>query len=196
MHYVMTCEGQYPIRTLTGAPDPDDLGTMSWWLGRKITTPIPEPLVYMLTVRIDPETGKPMRGNPLAMYDEEDPPVMREDLKAALWDAGVDNIDFYKAIVKDPLDGKELTNYWAFNVLGLISCADMNRSKLMGTSQSQLLDVDFDSLVIDEKATMGFSFFRMAENISAIIVSDRVKETIERHKIPGMVFYSSGQWSG
>ncbi len=196
MHYVMTCEGQYPIRPLTGAPDPDDLGTMSWWLGRKITTSIPEPLVYTLAVRIDPETGKPMRGNPKAMYDSKDPPVMREDLKAALWDAGVDNIDFYKAVVKDPLDGKELTNYWAFNVLGLISCADMRKSKLMGTSQSQLLDVDFDSLVIDETATMGFSFFRMAENISAIIVSDRVKETIERHKIPGMVFYSSGQWSG
>jgi hypothetical protein len=194
MHYVMTCEGQYPIRPITGAPDLVDLGTMSWWLGRKITTPIPEPLVYRLDTDIDPDINTP--GNPIAMYDEEDPPVMREDLKAALWDAGVDNIDFYKAIVKDPLDGKELTNYWAFNVLGLVSCADMNRSKLMGTSQSQLLDVDFDSLVIDEKATMGFSFFRMAENISAIIVSDRVKETIERHKIPGMVFYSSGQWSG
>ena len=169
---------------------------MSWWLGRKITTPIPEPLVYKLDTDIDPETGKPMRGNPKAMYDADDPPVMREDLKAALWDAGVDNIDFYKAIVKDPLDGKELTNYWAFNVLGLVSCADMKKSKLMGTSQSQLLDVDFDSLVIDEKATMGFSFFRMAENISAIIVSDGVKEMVERHKIPGMVFYSSGQWSG
>src|SRR3990172_5068054 len=191
MHYVMTCEGPYPTRSIRKAPK---FPSPSWMMGRKVTVQILEPLVYELDTEIYP--GTKTAGNPVAMYDELTKPLMREDLKAAIWEAGVDNIDFYRALVKDPLTGEELKNYWAFNILGLISCADMTRSKLMGTSKSQLLDVDFDSLVIDEEGTMGFHLFRLAENISAIVVDDEVKETIEQHKIPGMVFYGPGKWSG
>ncbi|HTP30503.1 MAG TPA: hypothetical protein VMK12_33205 [Anaeromyxobacteraceae bacterium] len=62
----------------------------------------------------------------------------------------------------------------------------------MGTSDSQLL-VDFHSRVIDEERTIGFRLFRLAENIRPIIVvDDEVKESIERHKIPGMVLHEPG----
>jgi len=163
-------------------------------MGKKISIQVPDPLVYELSPLIYPDKKTP--GELKAMYDEDVPPVMREDLKAALHEAGVDNIDYYRAVLEDPLNGNKFKNYWAFNVLGLVACADMSQSKLMGTSKSTLLDVDFDSLVIDEKRTMGLHLFRMAENISAIVVSDHVKKIIERHGIPGMVFYTSGQWSG
>ncbi len=59
-----------------------------------------------------------------------------------------------------------------------------------------LLDTDFDSLVIDEEKTMGFRLFRLAENCSAIVVSEEVKVAIEERGIPGIVFYGPGEWSG
>ena len=35
------------------------------------------------------------------------------------------------------------------NIVGLVACADMSASKLMDTNESDLLDMDFESLVID-----------------------------------------------
>ncbi len=195
MHYVMTCEGPYPTRSLREHPNRYTLGDgSSWWYGRILSAKDFGPLVYTLDRRIYEETGKP--GNPVAMYDEKDPPVMRGDLRRALEAAGVHNIQYYPAIVKDPLSGEELPDYFAFNVVGLVSAADMSKSKLMGTSSSTMLDADFDSLVIDESKAAAFPLFRLAENISAIVVSEQVRETVLAHGVPGMVFYPPGQWSG
>ncbi|MCC7069732.1 MAG: hypothetical protein IT383_00320, partial [Deltaproteobacteria bacterium] len=75
-------------------------------------------------------------------------------------------------------------------------CADMAASRLMGTSSSRLGDVDFAALVIDESRTGGARLFRLAENVSAIVVDEAVKAAIDASGIPGFVFYGPGEWSG
>ena len=80
--------------------------------------------------------------------------------------------------------------------MGVVSAADMDASELMGTSDSTMIDADFDSLVIDEERAGSFKLFRLAESINAIIVSDAVRLEIEGRAIPGMVFYDPGDWSG
>ncbi len=183
-HYVMVGEGPYPAAPI--AVSPDLPGT--WMLGRKLTMKVPTPLHYEL----DP--NRP--GNPAVLYDEKSIPIMRDDLVDALQHAGVDNLELFDAVVSDPNTGQSYTNYKAFNVLGLVACADMGASEFMGTSESEMLDVDFDALVIDEKKAGDLLLFRLAENISAIIVDDTVRQEVEKRKIPGIVFYASGEWSG
>lgn len=189
-YYVMTCEGVDPVRPIGRGPEPPG----SWMLGCFVDYVAPGPLVYTL----DPDYP----GKPKAMY-EWDPPVMRKDLIDALSDAGVDNIQYFAAVLRDPKRKREYSNYKAFNIVGLVACADMDASKPKRSnrkSKNDNTEADvhwFDSLVIDEKRVPeGVLMFRLAENISAIIVHKKIKEAIEQAHIPGMVFYGPGEWSG
>ncbi len=184
-HYVMVGEGVYPIATIAVEPE---LPGGPWMMGRMLRIEVPTPLHYEL----DP--NRP--GNPKVMYDAEAIPLMRDDLVEALQCAGVDNLELFETVLTDSKTGQTYTNYKAFNIIGLVACADMEASSMMGTSDSELLDADFDGLVIDEEKAMGSLLFRLAENISAIIVDDIVKNEIEKRGIPGIVFYASGEWSG
>jgi hypothetical protein len=150
--------------------------------------PVTTPLVYTL----DPDYP----GNPKAMYYEEAVPVMREDVIEALRKAGVDNIDYFDAILENPLTGQQLLSYKAFNVIGVVSAADMDASEPMGTSSSSMGDVDFHALVLDESRNNGQLMFRLAEKLGAIVVHESVRKAIEAAGIPGFVFYGPGEWSG
>jgi hypothetical protein len=156
--------------------------------GQPVTDAPPKPLVYTL----DPDYG----GMPKAMYDEEAVPVMRDDVVDALRRAGVDNLQLFEAVLREPKSGKEHTAYKAFNVIGLVACAEPAASELMGTSSSDVGDVDFHGLVIDDSKTHGLLLFRLAEAVSAIVVHRKVREAIEGAGIPGFIFYGPGEWSG
>ncbi|MFH1175747.1 MAG: DUF1629 domain-containing protein [bacterium] len=183
-YYVMTCEGVFPSAAMKGGPK---LGDPPWLHGR-IVKNIPIPLTYTL----DPDRP----GNLVAMYEGMKYPIMRDDLIEALQAVGVNNLQLFEAIIRDPVTGREYSNYKAFNIVGVVSAADMEKSVLMGTSDSKMIDADFDSLVIDEKRAAPFRLFRLAENVSAIIVDDVVKKEVECRGIPGMVFYDPRDWSG
>jgi len=72
----------------------------------------------------------------------------------------------------------------------------MDESEFMGISDSELRDVDFDELVIDEDKAGDALFFRLGENVTAIIVDEKVADIIEPKKIPGVKFISPENWSG
>ena len=182
-YFVMTCEGPDPFKPIAITPD---LG-ISWMLGQPVVFEGPFPITYVLDDEYD--------GTPKALYAKAHP-VMRDDLAQALTDAGVDNLQMFPAILEDREAGKQYTNYKAFNVVGLVSCADMDASRLMGTSASRMGDADFDRLIIDESRTDGLLMFRLAEAVNAIVVSERVRSVIEERGIPGMYFYGPGEWSG
>lgn len=155
--------------------------------GQHITMDIPKPLKYTL----DPDYP----GMLMPMYESRIP-LMREDLIEVLMEAGVDNLQFFSALLRDTTNGEEYTNYKAFNVVGLVSCADMEKSVLMGSSDSEMIDVDFRNLVINESRTGGALIFRMAEAVSAIVIHESVKMKIEEKGIVGMTFYGAGEWAG
>lgn len=187
-YWVLGCNGPYPAAPIRakgrarGEP---------WYSGQTITTQFDEPFVY---VKQEYDDGVP--GELKAMYKEEAKPLMRLDLISAIQEAGVDNLQLFPAVIEDPLTGTQHANFHAFNIVGLVACADMGSSDLMGTSDTDLLDVDFDRLVIDESKTQGLLLFRLAEACTAIVVHDNVRHAIEQAGVPGMVFYGPGEWSG
>ena len=184
-YFVMTCEGVYPSASIGTGPDMNDA---PWFLGRSVTPSLPPPLVYTL----NPER----LGNIQAMYDDHRFPLMRDDLVAALQAVGVDNLELFDAVIRDPSTGEDHANYKAFNIIGLVAAADMQGSVLMGTSDSTLIDADFEQLAIDEKKAAPFRLFRLAESVSTIIVDQVVKDEVERRGIEGMEFYDPADWSG
>ena len=132
-----------------------------------------------------------------AMYDAESPPLMRNDLIGALREAGAENLELFPVLIEDPATGEVAENYKAFNIEGLAACTDMDASEFMEEPEdSGMTDMDFSSLVIDESRTNGLHLFRLAECLSAIVVSENVRRKIEEKGIAGMVFYGPGEWSG
>jgi len=184
-YFVMTCNGVYPSAAIARGPG---LSGVPWYQGRPITDSIAEPLVYTV------DSEQP--GNIPAMLDDMAQPLMHDDLVSALEAVGVDNLQLFAAVIEDPTNGVKHTDYKAFNVIGVVAAADMSKSVTMGTSDSTLIDVDFESLAIDEKKAAPFRLFRLAENISTLVVDEAVKSEVERRGIPGMRFYDPADWSG
>ncbi len=183
--FVMTCNGVYPSAGLDKGPS---LSAAPWFHGGRLDEDFPVPLEYTL----DPERP----GSPKVMYDDTAYPVMRDDLVEALQSAGVDNLQLFPAVIKDPTTGTEHKNYKAFNIVGVVAAADMAKSSVMPVSDSTMIDVGFERLAIDEAKAAAFRLFRLAESVSAIIVDDVVKSEVKRRAIPGMVFYKPENYSG
>jgi Immunity protein family (Imm11) len=183
-YFVMVCEGEYPIMPIAKGPRVPGL----WRSGRPLRVPVTPPLVYTL--------DRDYPGTPKAMYYEQAVPVMRADVIQVLRKAGVDNIEYFDAILENPLTGQPELDYKAFNIIGAVAAADMGASELMGTSSSTIGDVDFHALTLDESRTGGLLLFRLAEALNAIVVHESVRKAIEAAGIPGFVFYGPGTWSG
>ena len=189
-HYVMVGEGIYPIAVVERTHR-QHLKKKSWMDGTKLNGDVPEPIVYDLKEDDYDETPNIRnlsKGSPI--------PYMHNDLYEALVTAGVDNLQVYDAVIRDLKRGIEHKDYKAFNIVGVVAAADMGASEMMGTSDSTLIDADFDRLVIDEAKCKDLLLFRLAENITAIIVDERVKKEVEKRGIKGIFFYASGEWSG
>jgi hypothetical protein len=184
MYYVMTCEGIVPRTTIDKSPN---VPGSPWNSGRLITARIEEPLVYTL----DPDYP----GKMIPMYNIAET-LMRADLLNALRAAGVDNLQTFKAVIKDVKSGTDYTDYSAVNIVGVVSAADRDQSTTMEGLDSPLIDAVFDSLVIDEMKAGGALIFRLAEAVGTIVVHERVKQQIEAAQVPGMTFYEPGEYSG
>jgi hypothetical protein len=185
MYYVMAC---YDCDEPTSIRESPRLPGGPWMDGQRITITVPNPLVYGL----DPNHP----GELLPLYENEAVPLFRDDLLDALRQAGVDNLECFPAVLRDPFRKTEHTNYKAVNIVGVVSCADMGQSELMGSSTSNMIDVDFAGLVIDEKRTGGALLFRLAEAVNAIVVHEKVKQTVEAAGIPFLTFQGPGEWAG
>lgn len=198
-YFVMVGVGPYPSVSIDVEPD---LPGGPWYRGEPLRFDIPDTLQYTLDVKKpwydeDDEEWVTPPSRPKTLYDAEAFTVMRIDLLQVLQSVGVDNLEIFPAVLIDEVNNKTYDNYVAFNVIGLVSAADLDKSELMPHSPGvSMLGTDFHSLVIDGEKARGLLLFRLAENCSAIVVHHSIKEAIEKAGIPGIVFYADGEWAG
>lgn len=167
--------------------DKPDIGG-PWFTGSLINFEVQQPLHFS----ISPDSvGTDMRAIYTGAY-----PLYRNDVIDALVEAGVNNLQLFDAVIKNPFDGKIYDNYKAVNILGLISCADMEESTLMDETDSETIDVDFDELIIDEEKAGEALYFRLGENVTAVIAHEKVADIVESKNIPGVKFLLPENWSG
>ena len=151
MYYILECYGpdEEDRRSLASIPSIEGI---NWSLGRQFEKPIPNPFEVVL----DAESS----GLMMPMFKRK-VLLFSDDMLKALASAGVDNLELYPALLTDPTSGKKWTNYKAVNIIGLVACADMDKSEWEAPSGSAIIDVDFDSLAIDESKTRGLLMFRL-----------------------------------
>lgn len=111
-------------------------------------------------------------------------PTMSLELIKTIQDVGVDNLEVYPAIFVNIGTGEEFNNWHAaVNVVGLVSCADLNQSK----SQPLASKHYFHELKIDAKKAIGLFMFRLAEQPMDIILHEKVAEAIRSGQFDGLL---------
>lgn len=186
MYYMLECFG-FDYDCYQDIGNVPFLEGINWNLGRIFTQSPPEPI----EISIDANTEGPF----LPMYDCGIL-LFSDEMIAALRKAGVDNFNTYKTTLIDTKTKEHHTNYKAVNIIGLVAVADMSKSKYSDPSGNGLIDMDFDSLVIDEKKARGLLMFRLAECVSGIVIHDRVKYWLEKEGIKGLDFVDPQEWVG
>jgi len=162
-------------------------GIRTWKTGARFKVPVPQPLRFA----VDANYGSTL----LPLYNSTILLVQRT-LFDQLLAAGVDNLDPYEALIADPRTKQPSRSHVAVNVVGTIAAADMAKSKIDASVPDRLISTDFESVVIDAGKARGALFFRLAENISAIVVHEQVCRRINTAQFPGLKFIPPEQWMG
>lgn len=160
-------------------------GIRRWWSGlplkseRKKNIPTP--------VEFEFEAFQCYQGPPQEL-DDLGIPVMSKRLINVLTEAGVDNIEFFPAILRNITTGQTY-NYQVYNIIGLVAATDLEQSEYETyQKESPIADTSIHKLVLDESKTHNLLLFRLAEDVSAIVVHERIKKQIENAGIDTMEF--------
>ncbi|MCW8997705.1 MAG: hypothetical protein OQK04_03165, partial [Kangiellaceae bacterium] len=89
--------------------------------------------------------------------------------------AGVDNLQVFPAIVKSEIDGTVWDGYFAVNVLGLIACADLDKSEYAEIMPGSYR---FSELAIHAKKANEALLFRLQEDPGSILMHKNVGKYI------------------
>lgn len=128
-------------------------------------------------IRLEIEEGD--EDAPFPSFLEMPVPIMTKKLLEVIRSAGVNNIDAYDAELYYPNGELASKDYVVFNLIGVIAAADMEKSVYDPNQPDRMISMSFDSLTIDERKTYGFLMFRLAENITTILVHEQVKQAVE-----------------
>jgi hypothetical protein len=183
-YYVL--DGANPNRMLLyDVEEPNDED--NWLLGQPFTAPPDEPVVAEIQPGYERKELLPFFGTP---------PIMSDAFYQALVEAGVDNLEVYEAVLRSADGSVEHTGFKAFNVVGLVSAADLTRTAFLPDNPSRLIDASIESLAVDPDKAKDLLLFRLAEYVGAVIVHERVKRFIEARAFPHVVFRDPGEFIG
>jgi hypothetical protein len=183
-YYMLECYGP-DGEDRAGLHSVHGLGGLNWMLGSRFPDPIPAPI--QITLDAD-------RGMMLPMFNAQIL-LFRDDLLAAVRECGIDNLDVYDTELFNPLTNERFRNYKAINIIGAVSAADLAKSQFQAHG-APIVDVEFDSVAIDSEKANGLLMFRLAENVSAIVVHERVKRHVEKRGIKHLDWIDPGNWMG
>lgn len=114
-------------------------------------------------------------GQVMPDFDTGSPPIVSQRMVEELTRAGVDNLQLFDIEVTDPRSGVVRKDYKAMNVVGAVSCADLDASEYRS---ARVPRVNFTKLVLDDSRTMGLPMFRLAESLKYILISKPVRDAL------------------
>jgi hypothetical protein len=158
-----------------------------WFAGKRFSERLPEPLRFEFD---------PFAGDVVPDFFAPPIPLMSAELLRVLQEGGVDSIESYSTVITKEDGSGARTDFRAVNILGIVKCADLEKSECDVEDADEPGGVTFDSLVIDELRARGSLFFRLFEAPQGIVVADSVKRKLELANLRGLAFVDPAEWSG
>jgi hypothetical protein len=116
-------------------------------------------------------------------------PVASDYLVKTLQGCGVDNFQVFPAVLRNPKTHADWDGFCAFNALGLVAAAKLDRSR-----SDVIMEADpegaepalraITDLTLDARKTRGLLMFRLAEDPTILLIHDRVNRYIDQHDPP------------
>ena len=149
--------GEYGIARYPELP-PD----ISFLAGRAISEPLPRPLVFSVS---NPADVPPQHlvGTMI--------PVASQALLDALQAAGVDTLQRFAAVLRNDVTGQCWTDFFAFNLLGLVDAVEGRASPS-------------EPLVLAQAKVAPHRMFRAAHNPLEVFISEGVRSELIRRRPP------------
>ncbi len=144
----------------------DTVVDLPWLRGMRMPVPPPQP------IRLRFQDDSPDEGV-FVDYVAAPVPLVSHLLREAIERAGAANVEFYDVVVEGAEAYEDFPNYSAINVVGAIEVADPARSSGMRAFGLPGADL-FDRFVPRADLETGFAIFRMAEQLSTLLVSERI----------------------
>ena len=116
-------------------------------------------------------------------------PIFSDALLKAFLAEGVDNLETSPAVLCEA-SGREWDGFFAVNIIGVVACADLAKSEFNDFQQKQQHTVSFESLVLDPSKTRDLLCFRLAEDLSSVIVHRRIAARLAERALTGIRFES------
>ncbi len=152
---------------------PDNIDSLEWMQGKTITSLMTQsPLLLDLSLESGSFRGAIIDGF-LTLYHRR--------LCTALTEFGIDNIQYFPVVLRDQENGKTENDYFLVNVIGLLDCVDMNKSKVNWWPSG--MGFDFVSIVIDENKTQGLSIFRLKDDPTKVLIDEKLKRHLHENKV-------------
>jgi hypothetical protein len=115
-------------------------------------------------------------------------PVVSSQFKDLLQQNGVDNFQAIEATITNSEEDLQWNDYYAFNVIGLLACVDLSKSKYTVIDPGggiMLPLLSFKNIAIQEEKVKGFKLFRLAESPDILIIDESVLNAIKSNPLPG-----------
>lgn len=153
---------------------PDDMEPLDWMAGRRMPAP-----AGVLRLGLSTNSGTEhtdIMGSLLTLF--------HDDLKAAMDSFGVANIDYFPVELEHPSTGAVQSGWWLANIIGLVECVDLSRSRLR--PQPGGLRGVLESFHVDESRVGSGPIFRLAEKPTLIVINAALRRHLQASDLGGV----------
>jgi hypothetical protein len=120
--------------------------------------------------------------------------VVSDRLRQVLECAGVDNVEYYPAVLQIEYLDEPIEGYWLANVIGTVACVDRERSQFEPRHGSETGELR--AFEIDPADSLGLRLFRLAEDPRLVVVDQRVRATLEATTLRGLLLQETRTYDG
>ncbi len=149
-----------------------------------------DPPTQTILIEATPHFG--YQGPPPDYYDDSIS-LMSPRLKKVLDEAGVDNVDYYPAVISYRGSSKKY-DWFAFNIVGLISAVVINKSDIKNDDGVPLINSSINGFTVDTAKVRDKYLFRLTENVMTTLIHVSVKDAIEAAGIDTFEFTNPEDW--
>jgi hypothetical protein len=153
---------------------PEHIEPLDWMAGRRM--PAPQGVLRLGLSTNSGDVHTDIVGSLLTVFSN--------DLKTAMDQFGVGNIDYFPVELENSLNGQVQTGWWLANVIGLVACVDTSRSQIVPRHSGARGRLE--SFYVDESKVGNEPIFRLAEQPTLIVISAALRQHLRGIDLGGV----------